>query len=205
MANMRLTNQTLDLRTLGGLYGRCDFQVTVAGTAIVTPGTSRQIFADQFNTNTTSGVPGGVQISDATLASGLIPSGEVVTLFGWQIQVGQLDINNAPVVGTAAVTQNILDNLRMTIFMAGQEYIIGNINNMPSGIGGNALTQNGGRSVAPFRFPPSLPIQLKGNQSFFVRFDVLNAVTLDANDNQIEVQVYCPASRGIPVAQLSGA
>ena len=205
MANMRLTNQTLDLRTLGGLYGRADFQVQVAGTAIVTPGTTRQIFADQINTNTTSGVPGGVQISDATLRGGLIPSGEVVTLFGFQVQVGQLDINNAPVVGTAAVTQNIIDNIRLTLFIAGQEYIIGNISGMPCGLGGNALSQNGGRSVAPFRFPSSLPLQLKSNQTFFVKLDVLNPITLDANDNQIEIQVYCPASRGIPVSQLSGA
>jgi hypothetical protein len=205
MANMRLTNQTLDLRTLGGLFGRADFQVAAAGTAIVTAGTSRQIFADQLNTNTTSGVPGNTQISDATMFGGMLPSGEVLTIWGFQVQVNQLDINNAPVVGTAAVTQNIIDNVRLTLFMQGSEFIIGNIGTMPSGIGGSQLSQNGGRSVAPFRFPSSLPIQIQGNQSFFVKLDVLNNITLDANDNQIEIQVYCPASRGIPVSQLSGA
>lgn len=204
---MRLTRQTLDVRTLGGIFGRCNIAAP-AGVAVVATGTKGFIWLDQLNEATTSNIAGGVTRADANLFGGKIPNQEWYTIFGWQMQAFEVDNNSVPVDSAANIHESILDSLTFKIFMKGQEYIIGNLKPNPTGLGcggTGGLDMNGGRAVAPFRFPASLPIQMSGNDTLYVEVTNTRAITLSGNAHAIEIFLYCPASKGIPVGQLSGA
>jgi hypothetical protein len=201
-SNMRLTNQTLDVRTLGGVFGTGVLQGDAAtGIAV---NTTCQIFQDNLGAATTSNI---VQTTaDSNLFGGRIPNGEVYTLFGFQVQVREVvAATGLPVVSANAFYETALANIEMKIHMKGQEYVIGNLKPLPSGLGCNGMPMNGGRAVAPFRFPAELPIQLTGNDSWFVTMTAKRAILDGAGLNDLEIFIYCPASRGIPISQLSGA
>ena len=124
------------------------------------------------------------------------------------MQVFEVDANSLPVDSAANIHESFLDSLSFKLFMKGQEYIIGNVKPNPTGLGcggTGGLDMNGGRAVAPMRFPTDLPVQLRGNDSWYVEVSNPRAITVSAADNRIEVFIYCPASKGIPVGQLSGA
>ena len=202
--SMRLTRQTLDVRTLGGIFGRCNL-APPAGAAAVAAGTKGFIWLDNLNESTTSNIVGGVTYADANVFSGRIANMETYTLFGWQMQVFEVDANGLPVDTAPNVHESFLDSLTFKLFMKGQEYIIGNVKPNPTGLGCNGLDMNGGRAVAPFRFPAELPNQLDGNDSWYVEVSNTRAITVSGANHRIEVFIYCPASKGIPVGQLSGA
>ena len=197
-----LTKQTLDVRTLGGIFGRAQIP-TGAGVAVVASGAEASVWNDQIGASTTSNLT--QTTADSNLFGGRIPNGEVYTLFGWQVQIFEVTSADLPVDSTALIHESMLDGLSMTLHMKGQEYVVGSVIPSPSGLGSDTLAMNGGRAVAPFRFPAQLPIQLVSNDQWFVTFTAKSAITLTAADNKIEIFMYCPASRGIPITQLSGA
>ena len=201
MANF-LTQQTLDVRTLGGVFGTG--VLAGDGATGILPNTTCQIFQDNLGAGVTSGL---VQTTaDSNLFGGRIPNGEVYTLFGFQVQIREVvAATGLPVVSNAAFYQTALCNIEMKIHMKGQEYIIGNLKPLPCGLGSNGMPMNGGRAVAPFRFPAELPIQLDGNDTWFVTMTAKRAIVDGAGLNNLEIFIYCPASRGIPISQLSGA
>ena len=202
-SHMRLTNQTLDVRTLGGIFGRCVLNDNGGG--VVATGTSGSIFLDDLGSAATSNITGGVTNADANLFGGRIPQGQTITIFGWQMQVFETDTNNLPVASAAQVVDGFLDSLSYKIFMKGQEYVQGNLKPVPSGAGASTLSRNGGANVDPYRFPSSLPIQLSPLDQWFVQVEAKRDIVVTGANNKIEIFLYCPASRGIALGQLSGA
>ena len=201
-SSMRLTKQTLDVRTLGGVFGTG--VLTANGAVGILANQSCQIFQDQIGNGVTSNL---VQTTaDSNLFGGRIPNGEVYTLFGFQVQLQwKIAATGVPVVQTAQLYEQALANIEMKIHMKGQEYVIGNLKPLPCGLGANGMPMNGGRAVAPFRFPAELPIQLTSNDTWFVTMTTKRAILDGAGLNDLSVFIYCPASRGIPIGQLSGA
>lgn len=201
-SSMRLTKQTLDVRTLGGVYGTG--VLTPDGATGILANQTCQIFQDQLGAGTTSNL---VQTTaDSNLFGGRIPNGEVYTLFGFQIQFQwKVLATGLPVIQTAALYEQALANVEFKLHMKGQEYIIGNVKPLACGLGSNGMPMNGGRAVAPFRFPAELPIQLTSNDTWFVTMTTRRPIVDGAGLNALSVFVYCPASRGIPIGQLSGA
>lgn len=204
MVASRVTSQTLDVRTLGGLFGRCDIATTAAA-ATIPVGAQASIFQDVIGANTTSNIVGGVTNADANCFGGRVPNGEYWTIFGFQVQVFEVDTNDLPVASTAAVAEGIAEQISMTINMKGQTYEIGSVQPLPCGLGANTLAMNGGRAVAPFRFNPRIPIALNPNDQWFLQFTVKRQITLSAANNKAEIFVYLPASKSIQIGQLSGA
>lgn len=201
-SSMRLTKQTLDVRTLGGVFGTG--QIQADGATGILANQTCQIFQDQLGAGVTSNV---VQTTaDSNLFGGRIPNGEVYTLFGFQVQLQWVvQATGLPVIQANALYEQALANIEMKIHMKGQEYIIGNLKPLPSGLGSNGMPMNGGRAVAPFRFPAELPIQLTSNDTWFITMTTKRPILDGAGLNALKIFVYCPASRGIPIGQLSGA
>ena len=199
---MRLTNQTLDVRSLGGVFGRC---VIDGAGGVVAAGSTGSIFLDELGASATSNVAGGITNADANLFGGVVPNGEVITIFGWQMQVGEVTSAGLPVDSAAELHEAFLDSLSYKIFLKGQEYVQGNLKPVPSGLGCSLLDKNGGANVAPFRFPGSLPLQIGPNDQLFVQIEAKRAIATGGGTNGIEIFLYCPATRGIAIGQLSGA
>jgi hypothetical protein len=201
-SSMRLTKQTLDVRTLGGVYGTG--VLTPDGATGILANQTCQIFQDQIGAGTTSNL---VQTTaDSNLFGGRIPNGEVYTLFGFQVQLQySVAASGVPVAAANQIYEQALANIEMKIHMKGQEYIIGNLKPLPCGLGTNGMPMNGGRAVAPFRFPAELPIQLTSNDTWFVTMTAKRPILDGAGLNNLSIFIYCPASRGIPIGQLSGA
>ena len=216
MANLR-TATTLDVRTMGGIFGRGRLG-PASGAGVIAAATQCSIFLDALGANPgTSNVEApGVTTSDASLFNGRCPNQEIITIWGCQIQIQEQDANGLAIQSTiaapgsaegfGAVQNDILKSISLELSLKGSNYTIGNLQTLPSAGGSNAVAQNGGRAVAPFRFPRQLPLQLDGNDSFFLTFKTTRAFTLSAAAaGFVSISVYCPASRGIPVSQLSGA
>ena len=200
---MAMTQQTLDVRTLGGIYSRALLADSPAA-AVVTSGASTKLFLDQLGGSTNSGITQTAATSN--FYDGIVPNGEVYTLFGFQVMVYETDSSAVPVASTAVIHQEALRNLSFSLNLKGQEYVIGSVMPTPCPLGTNTLFQNGGRAVAPFRFPRQLPLQLNSNDQFFVTVTAKRTINLTAaSTNGLGIFVYCPASRGIPLGQLSGA
>jgi hypothetical protein len=200
----RITSQTLDVRTLGGLFARGNIP-TAGGVVTVPVGSQCSLFLDQINANVTSGVGGGVTLADANGFGGRVPNGEYWTIFGFQVGIFEVTAAGLPVASAPAVAEGIAQQLTLTINMKGQTYNMGSVQPMPCGLGTNTLAMNGGRAVAPFRFNPRLPIALNPMDQWFLTFATTRVITLSAIGNQIELFVYMPASKSIKIGQLSGA
>ena len=106
---------------------------------------------------------------------------------------------------TNIILQQALRNLSFSLLLKGQEYQIGSLMTTPSPKGTNTAPQNGGRAVAPFRFPRNLVLQLNSNDQFAIRVQAQRAITLGAAGNGLGITWHAAASRGIPLGQLSGA
>jgi hypothetical protein len=200
----RVTNQTLDVRTLGGIFGRCQLAST-APAATLAVGQQASVFQDVIGSNVTSNIAGGVTFADANSFGGRVPNGEWWTIFGFQVQIFETDANDLPVASAANVAEGIAEQISMTINMKGQTYETGSVQPLPCGLGTNTLAMNGGRAVAPFRFNPRIPIALRPNDQWFLTFTVKRQITLSAPGNKAEIFVYLPASKSIAIGQLSGA
>ena len=199
------SSKVLDLRTAGGIYGKGCI-VTTAGAATVPAGAECNIFLDEKNTNTTSNLANGANDADGNFWSGRCPNGEIITLFGIQLAIYEVDANDVPQAGSAPITQMAVNFCSVKLQLKGQQYVLGHSGLYPSGLGSNGLNLNGGRAVAPFRFPRAAPIQLVSNDQFYLTIRAeLAGITLAANDNKLMFSAYCPASRGVSLANLSGA
>lgn len=204
MANPKTT---LDVRTLNGIYGRAN----LAGAGGVVPlNGSTQIFLDQLGGSINSNV--AQTQADSNFYDGITPNGEIYTIFGFQVQIWEETISTpatpvfpAVIAPNPVVSQQALENLSFSLNLKGQEYTIGSLKTTPCPLGGNTYSQNGGRAVAPFRFPRQLPLQLNSNDQFFVTVTAKRPIAVTAATNGIGIFIYCPASRGIPLGQLSGA
>jgi hypothetical protein len=197
---MASTAQTLDVRTLGGIYSRC--QLAGAGGAIA-QGTQAIAFLDPLNGNTNSGLT--QTRADSNFFDGMVPQGEVYTLFSLEAQIFESDGAGNPVLHTNIILQQALRNLSFSLILKGQEYNIGSLMTVPSPKGTNTAPQNGGRAVAPFRFPRQLALQLRSNDQFAVRTQAQRAITTGGGGNGLLITWHAAASRGIPLGQLSGA
>ena len=202
------SQNVLDLRTAGGIFGRGAIQAPAAAAAVAA-GSECQVFLDQRGQNATSNMAVGLTNADANFFGGICPNGEVVTLFGLQIAfwtaTGATDI---PIAGTPVMSQEVQEFCSVSLQLKGTQYNIGNVSLYPSGIGVNnsAMGNNGGRAVIPFRFPKGAPIQLRSNDQFYLTIRAeLAGITLGNNADKIIFQVYCPASRGVALSNLSGA
>ncbi len=215
MANYR-TSTTLDVRTMGGIFGRGRLQAGAGG--IVPAASQCSIFLDSLGTQPgTSNIElPGVTVSDANFFNGRCPNQEIYTLWGMQIQLQEQDANGLAVQSTSAaadtgvsfggIMTDALKSCSLELSLKGSNYTIGNLQTLPSAQGSNIVTMSGGRAVAPFRFPRQLPLQLEGNDQFFITIKTTRAFALSAAAaGFMTFTVYCPASRGIPVSQLSGA
>jgi hypothetical protein len=204
MANPRTT---LDVRTLNGVYGRAN----LAGAGGAVPVNAQtQIFLDQLGGSVNSNI--AQTQADSNFFDGQTPNGEVFTIFGFQVQIWEETISTpatpvfpAVAASNAAISQQALENLSFSLNLKGQEYTIGSLKTVPCPLGGNTYTQNGGRAVAPFRFPRQLPLQLNSNDQFFVTVTAKRPIATAGGTNGFGIFIYCPASRGIPLGQLSGA
>lgn len=199
------SNNVLDLRTAAGIFATCCIK-TAAGAATITRGNTGTAFLDDKGQLTTSNMAVGLTDADANFFSGRCPNGEIITIFG--IQIGTFEVTSADVhvASTAIVQQQILDMVTVKLNLKGQTYNLGNPSLFPSPLGCNGLNLNGGRAVASFRFPRQVPIQLKSNDQFYIEFEcVKTGITLAGNDNKAMFRVTCPASRGVSLANLSGA
>ena len=197
---MQLTKQTLDVRTLGGMYAS-GFLAGAAGAVAV--GTRTTLFLDQLGGAVNSGIPQTQALSN--FFNGRCPNGEVITAFGFQLMVYETDVNHNPVASTAAIQAEAVRNLSYTLLLKGQEYPITGFATAPCPLGANTLFQNGGRGVAPFRFPQQPPLQLNSNDQFAVSVRCEHAITTGGAGNGFRIFAYLPASKGIPLGQLSGA
>jgi hypothetical protein len=198
---------TLDVRTLGGIFGRAN--LAGAGGAVPVNGQT-QVFLDQLNGNVNSNIT--QTQADSNFFDGITPNGEVFTIFGMQIQIWEESISTPAtpvfpqcIATNAVVTAQALRDLSFSLSLKGQEYQIGSLKTVPCPLGGNTYNQNGGRAVAPFRFPRQLPLQLNSNDQFFVTVTAKRAIATSGGTNGFGIFIYCPASRGIPLGQLSGA
>ena len=114
MANPRTT---LDVRTMGGIYGRAN----LAGVGGVVPATTQtQIFLDQLNGNVNSNIT--QTNADGNFHSGIVPNGEIYTLFGFQVQIWEETISTpatpvfpAVVATNPVVTAQALRNLSFSL------------------------------------------------------------------------------------------
>jgi hypothetical protein len=206
MANLR-TATTLDVRTMGGIFGRGRIQATGAG--VFNAASQCSIFLDALGaTPGTSNVEApGVTTSDANFFNGRCPNQEIFTLWGMQIALQEQDANGVAIqaasavidtgINLAGVQQEALKSCSLELSLKGSNYSIGSLMNMPSPAGANGVTQNGGRAVAPFRFPRQLPLQLEGNDQFFVTIKTTRAFAASAAAAHfMSFYIYCPASRG---------
>lgn len=205
MANPKTT---LDVRTLGGIYGTGD----LAGAGGAVPVNAQtQIFLDPLGGFANSNI--AQTQADSNFFDGQTPNGEVYTIFGFQVEIWEQSVSTpatpifpTPIPGNAVTIAEALESLSFSLNIKGQEYIIGSLKTVPCPLGSNTYPQNGGRAVAPFRFPRQLPLQLNSNDQFFMTVTAKRAINnTAAATNGFGIFVYCPASRGIPLGQLSGA
>ena len=192
--------QTLDVRTLGGIFSRCQL-ASAAG--VIGAGTSSIAFLDQLGGAVNSGL--AQTRSDSNFFDGLVPQGEVYSLFSLEAQLFETNGAGNPVLHTNIILQQALRNLSFSLLLKGQEYQIGSLMTTPSPKGTNTAPQNGGRAVAPFRFPRNLVLQLNSNDQFAIRVQAQRAITLGGVGNGLGITWHAAASRGIPLGQLSGA
>jgi hypothetical protein len=195
------TRNVMDVRTMGGVFG----STLILPTAGAIPaGRTATMFLDEKGQATTGNV--ALTNADANFFGGRCQNGEVVTIFGFQFWVGQFDtVTGLYVDSTAVLLQEALSNISIKLNLKGQQYNVGNLSLYATGHGSNALlSQNGGRAVAPFRLPRTLPVQLKSNDQFYFTFTAERAVTTAAN-TAVSIQGYCPASTGVELSNLSGA
>jgi hypothetical protein len=200
MANMQLTKQTLDVRTLGGLYG----SAFIAGAGgVVAQGTTTQVFLDPLGGAANSGIP--QTFCTSNFFNGRAESGEIITAFGMQAMVYETTNAHVAVASTAAIQAAGIRNLSYTLQLKGSTYPITGLATLPCPLGSNTSFQNGGRGVAPFRFPRQLPLQIEGTQQFAVTIRAEHPIATGGGTNGFRIFLYLPASKGIPLGQLSGA
>jgi len=200
MANMVPTQQTLDVRTLGGMYA----SAFIPGAAGVVPvGTQTRLFLDPLGGAANSGIP--QTLCTSNFFNGRTESGEIITAFGMQAMVYETTNAHVAVASTAAIQAAAIRNLSYTLELKGSTYPITSLATLPCPLGANTAFQNGGRGVAPFRFPRQLPLQLKGTQSFSVTIRCEHNIATSGGTNGFRIYFYMPASKGIPLGQLSGA
>ena len=194
--------QTLDVRTLNGIFGSATLGPGAAG--VIAAGATTKLFLDSLGSNTNSRVT--QTVADSNFWSGYTPNQETYTLFGFQVQIWEVDANYVAQATTNVIIQEALRNISFSLSLKGQEYQIGSLMTVPCPLGSNGLPQNGGRAVAPFRFPRALPLQLGSMDQFYVNVRAERPINVAAGTtNEIGIFIYCPASRGIPLGQLSGA
>ena len=208
MAELVNTQQTLDVRTLCGLAGKCAL-VPAAGTPLIAAQTQGQIFVDQIGQAATSNI---VQTrADGNYHGGAVPQGEIFTVFSFAIAIQVLNgpapfgTMQAPAGATPELIQDVIDNVSFELLLKGQTQQIASPFPFPSTKGGTQYSRNGGQNVPEFAFPPSIALQIESNQSFSVRFTAERAITMLNNDDAVQFSLTCAASRGIPIANLPGA
>ena len=211
MAVQMPTATTLDVRTMGGISGKC--ALISDGAGLVAANSTTQAFIDVIGVGATSNI---IQTAaDSNMASGAIPVSEVYTVFGFQIQLGVLLANNTQFDTVANVPANVIQDalnaISMTLNIKGQNYPIGSLMTMPAQQGWGTTTNgvgyplNGGKNVPTFRFPPELALQLGSNDTYSLRFTAERAFNLTTANSRLLIWIYNAASRGISVGQLSGA
>ena len=198
--HMRNLKQTLDVRTLGGLYGSA-FLAGAGG--VVAAGTRTAVFLDDLGNNVASGLVQQQALSN--FFGGRVEQGEILTLFGFQMMVYETDNVAQTVASTVVIHAEALRNLSFELQLKGSEFPITSVVTAPCPLGTNTLFQNGGRAVAPFRFPRQIPLQLNSNDQWSVTVTAQRAINVGAATNGFRIFIYCPASKGIPLGQLSGA
>lgn len=203
MANLVSTQQTLDVRTMAGISGKC--VLTQVGAGPIAANAQTQMFVDGLAQAATGGIP--LTNADANFFNGAVPNMEIFTIFGMQLQVGVLlaNLTDFDVVAntTPGLVQDILDRISFEILLKGQTLEVGSMLPLPSGQCWDGFSLNGGRNVPTFRFPPELVLQLKGNDTFSLRFTTTAPITLPTAGSSILIYAYLPASKGIPLGQLS--
>ena len=212
MANYA-TSQTVDARTLGGIFAKCILNSDGAG--LVAAGTQATAFLDDFGQSIASGFPAASPINraDASFVRGEVAAQTSVICWGCQIQLTELtvpaaagQITAAPVVAASAeVLAEAQHNISVTLELKGQQYVLGSPIGMPCGHGSNGMHQNGGPGVGYFRFPDSLPLDLGPTDRFSMIFRAERGFNVTTPLGGILVYVYLPALTAINLSQLSGA
>lgn len=192
---------TLDVRTLQGIYGTG--LLTAGAGGVVAANSQTIVFLDRLGSATNSNI--AQTTADSNFFNGAVDAGEIFTLFGFSIQIKEVTNVGGPVVPAVAVVQEALRNLSFTLNLKGQTYPIGSLMTVPSPLGSEQMVKNGGNGVAPFRFPRAIPLQIGSLDQYSVTVKAERAINTSGGTNTIGVFIYCPASRGIPLGQLSGA